>query len=116
MSLGIYPRELLSGRVTYFTLTSNKGNWIPGSPGKPSFTVVGASGDSITDQVILDPSTATIGLKSTQVNDLVTITDTLNNEAVSVACRTTDVMKTLGRTGQDDGEGRGDSRHGRGGK
>jgi hypothetical protein len=85
MGLRAEPSHLLTSQVTNIVLRTDKGGWTPGSPGRPSFSITGAAGDSIADQVILDSFTAVIAIKSALSNGTLVITDTINNEAASIA-------------------------------
>lgn len=102
MALLATPREILASRVTNVVLRSTTGGWTIGNPGSPIFTLTGAVGDIITDQVILDPFTAVIGIKSTQSNAPITITDSLNKEAASVLVWAAAQFTAAGRSAVDD--------------
>jgi hypothetical protein len=110
MSILATPRNILTGRITNIVLRSTTGKWMPGNPGSPTFTIIGASGDSIAQQVILDQFTAVIALKSAQVNASVQITDGLNKEACSVSVISATQFTALGQTPHDDSSATADSR------
>jgi hypothetical protein len=102
MGLTATPREILTSRVTNIVLRSDRGNWKIGNPGTPVFTVAGAVGDSILDQVILDPFTAVVSMKSAQANAVVILTDGTNNDGTSINVYGAAQFTALGRAVVDD--------------
>lgn len=111
MGMSISPSQILTNRVTNIVLRSDHGNWTIGNPGSPVFTVSGAAGDSISDQVILDTYTAVISIKSAQANAQLTITDPLNKEAASVSVWGAAQFTTAGRAAVDDNSKVPDGKH-----
>ena len=102
MGMTATPRTILTGRVTNIVLRSDRGNWTIGNPGKPVFTVAGASGDSISEQCVLDPYTAVVSMKSAQANATLSLTDTKNNDATSVSVLGATQIAAIGQAVVDD--------------
>lgn len=117
MSISVDPHVILTGRITNVVLRSSHETWTPGSPGKPSFTLSGgAVGDTITDQVILSPHTAVISIKSTLANAILTITDSVNKEAASVAILGAVQLAAIGQTPVDNNSKVTDGKHNQSGR
>lgn len=87
-------------KSTQIRLFTDHRNWIQSTPQAPVFAV--PSGIAITAQEILDDHTALLTVNPTTANSLVTLTDPMNGEAVTLKCWDTPQFVAMGELSQTD--------------
>lgn len=80
---------------TEIKLVSDHGNWNPAptTTQPTTFTIVGTGG-SIVSEYIVDRFTAIVTVAGTTASQLLTITDTVNNEAVSLSVQSVALLQS----------------------
>lgn len=93
--------RILVGKNTQIRLFTDHRNWVQSpTPQAPAFAA--PSGLTIVAQEILDDHTALLTVNPTTPNSLVTLLDSMNNEAVTLKCWNADQFAAAGEVSQTD--------------
>ena len=93
--INIDQPQILQNMNTSLRVTSDHGNWNPAptTVQPTTFTMTGTGG-SIVSEFIVDRFTAILTLLGTTASQLLTITDTVNNEAFSVSVQSSALLQS----------------------